>query len=129
MTRIALLIGGLVMAVALVAPGLGMAQDAGLDGIRKVDTGKTAATAVDFAAARADAQAKANNKASLDSNVDVKNKLDQKQSAVGIGYGGNASVKNQNINKLSTGDVTNTNTTLNANTQILSIGSPIEKRR
>jgi hypothetical protein len=91
-----------------------------------------ASTDFDFAKARADADAKANNrqytdvdgKNKLHSDIDVKNKLNQKQ----IGLGGNASadVKNKNanvnVNSLTTGDVINVNT--NDNKQIQSFGLP-----
>ena len=116
MKRIEVLIGWLVVTLAVViAPSLAEAQ--GHD-VRKVERdGKSHGTQVDFATARADAHAKANNHTSQD--VDVKNKLNQKQAAVGIGVGGKSTVdvKNTNINTLKTGDVTNTNLNANENKQ------------
>jgi hypothetical protein len=110
-----------VAAIGLVmAPGEAPAQN---------HAGK-ASTDLDFAKARADADAKANNrqytdvdgKNKLSSDIDVKNKLSQKQ----IGLGGSAEVKNKNtnvnLNSLSTGDVINLNA--NDNKQIQSFGVP-----
>jgi hypothetical protein len=116
MKRIEALIGWLVVVVAVVAaPSFAHAQ--GHD-VRKVERDGKGGAEVDFAAARADAHAKANNRASQD--VDVKNKLNQKQAAVGVGVGGksNVDVKNTNTNTLKTGDITNYNANLNENKQI-----------
>jgi hypothetical protein len=124
------LVAGALVVAAVITPALAMAQDARFDTVRKIDQGK-AASSVDFAAARADAWAKANNRATLDN--DVKNKLGQKQAATGIGIGGKSSavvknqnvLKNENVNVLKTGDITNYNA--NENKQIQTFGFPSVK--
>lgn len=126
-------IGILLATVALMTlPTLATAQD--LDGaaLRKVEParplhGTKGSNEVDFAAARADAHAKAGSKQNTD--LDVKNKLTQKQAAIGIGTGGNSTVdlknKNTNVNTVKTGDVVNLN--VNDNKQIQSFGVPFQR--
>jgi len=102
-------IGGLVVVVGLVMiPTMAGAQDGAFDHGRKLG-GK----AGDFAAAKADAWARANNDARL-KNTST-NKAQQSQSAKGVGLGGSsfADVTVKNHNSATTGPISNTNINTN----------------
>jgi hypothetical protein len=126
----AISIGILLAAIGLfVAPGPVPGQQPNGEQLRRVEPvrplhGTKGSNEVDIAASRADAHAKATGRQNTD--VDVNNKLTQKQAAVGIGTGGKSSVdlknNNTNINTLKTGDVVNLN--VNDNKQIQTFGLP-----
>jgi hypothetical protein len=131
-------IGIALAAISLaVAPGLASAQQPngiGHSDLKPVDSvrplhGSRGSKEIDFAAARADAHAKAHARQSTD--VNVRNKLDQKQAAIGIGTGGKSSVNlknnNTNLNSLSTGDVVNFNVNDNKQVQSFTVPSPFQK--